>query len=216
MDPAYCFACKVLFHQQGHVLSCQNCVSSTGVTCGESLQTCHLSADACITTFTETRIGNKRSTWLVRSCGQSSDCNKTLSLSNPSMTVNMITTCCNTDDCIPKLPPVPPSNDTLNGVTCKSCLDVTSSSCDTTDTVNCTGVETKCISYAVTTTFSSQFTNLALRGCAAPGFCNLGSTTTSYQRVTIATDVACTDSSILIEQDILLLAMTGFLLLKLI
>ncbi|XP_078511667.1 phospholipase A2 inhibitor and Ly6/PLAUR domain-containing protein-like [Lissotriton helveticus] len=199
---------------EGNALSCQHCSSVTASTCTGALQTCTSEANACISLVTETSAGGAQISAFTRSCGPSSACDKTSSLSNPYMTVRSSSTCCTTDNCTPAAPQLPSPVGTKNGVICRSCLDASSASCYTSETMTCTGVETKCIRYSVTTTSASQTTNIAVRGCATPSFCDMGSNSASSQGTTVTIDVACTDSSMRLQPGILLSAIFGIFLIK--
>ncbi|XP_069058178.1 phospholipase A2 inhibitor NAI-like isoform X1 [Pleurodeles waltl] len=201
---------------QGNGLSCQQCISSNDTACTGSSQACPTTADNCISTLTQTIItGGSPTTLFARTCGTSSDCNKTASLSNPKISVKISSTCCSTKDCTPEQPKLPSSKTTKTNVTCLSCLDVSSSSCYSSETITCSGDETKCIRYAVTMTAGSATSKVAVRGCATPSFCALKSTSESAGTSSIVVELACTDGSIRLQQSVFLLALSGLLLLRL-
>lgn len=201
---------------QGNALSCEQCVGSTSASCTGLKMPCPSAGDQCISTLTETIITDAAQvTLFLRTCGASSDCNKIASLSNPSMSVKISSTCCATDGCTPKHPMLPPSKTTKTNVTCHSCLDLSSTSCYSKDTITCTGDETKCIRYSVKTTTGSVNSEIAARGCATPSYCALGSTSESAGDSTVVTEVDCTDGSIRLQESAILLAFSGLLVLRL-
>ncbi|XP_078511665.1 phospholipase A2 inhibitor and Ly6/PLAUR domain-containing protein-like [Lissotriton helveticus] len=197
-----------------NALSCQTCSSTTASTCTGTSQTCTSPANTCISLLTESSAGSEKSIVFARSCGLSSACDKTSSLSNSYMAVRSSSACCTTDNCTPAPPQLPSPGSTQNGVICRSCIDALSTSCYTSETMKCTGVETKCVRYSVKTTSGSLTSNVALRGCATQSFCDMGSTSASYQGSTVATDLACTDNSIRLQPGILLSTIFGIFLIK--
>ncbi|XP_078511672.1 uncharacterized protein LOC144770791 [Lissotriton helveticus] len=201
---------------QGNALSCQQCVGSTSSSCTGPTLPCPSAGDQCISTLTETIITEAAQvTLFLRTCGASSECNQVASLSNPSMSVKISSTCCVADNCTPPQPILPPSKMTKTNVTCHSCLDISSTSCYSKDTIKCTGDETKCIRYSVKTTSGSLNSEVAARGCATPSFCAFQSTSESAGDTTVVTELACTDGSIHLQESAILLAFSGLLVLRL-
>ncbi|PIO22777.1 hypothetical protein AB205_0122870, partial [Aquarana catesbeiana] len=66
----------------------------------------------------------------------------------------------------------PAANSTLNNLSCSTCASATSDYCSSSNTLQCTGLETKCGRLSLSTT--GVFTSASItRGCATPSVCNL-------------------------------------------
>ncbi|XP_078511674.1 phospholipase A2 inhibitor 25 kDa subunit-like isoform X3 [Lissotriton helveticus] len=200
----------------GKARSCLQCIDFNVSSCKGSKVACPSGADHCMSTLTKTTItGVSHTTVFARTCGTSKDCNKMASLTNPKITIKLSSTCCTTDDCTPPEPKLPTPKTTKTNVTCHSCLDLSSTSCYSKDTITCSGDETKCIRYALKSTIGSTTTKVATRGCATPSFCAFQSTSESAGDTTVVTDLACTDGGICLHKSVFLLALSGLLALRL-
>lgn len=178
----------------GYSLSCQLCVASdqnctwvnvlcpTNYVCGMKLMKMTIS-------------GN--STYIVnRLCSPPDQCNISGSVTIPGGTVQVGTSCCYTSDCDPPMPILSNKADnSTNGITCRSCLTVNSNGCYDSNTIHCTGSETKCLLQTTKITGTSPVT-VAMRGCATEDICSLGSQSFNSSSFTSTYNYICTSRSI--------------------
>ncbi|XP_068098428.1 uncharacterized protein [Hyperolius riggenbachi] len=156
----------------GYSLSCKQCLSATSSCVGDSGSATCASDSACGVLHSESSVGLQTYMWL---CLLQSQCDMkgTLGLLN-GVTIRMATSCCNnTDNCIPTLPNLPPSNSKSNGLTCPYCASLSSVSCDASDTVKCTGDQKMCF-LEVTNVTGISSVQTAVRGCASESICGFG------------------------------------------
>ncbi|KAM9299501.1 uncharacterized protein PAF06_016580 [Gastrophryne carolinensis] len=129
----------------------------------------------------------------TRQCSPEAQCNITGSMTVPNGTVQISTSCCYNDSCTPEIPTLSKNIDnSTNGVTCRSCLTVTSDWCYTSNTVSCTGAETKCLLQTTVLTGTQQVA-VAMRGCATPDICSFGSQSFSLTDFTSSSNYICTN-----------------------
>ncbi|XP_056399868.1 phospholipase A2 inhibitor and Ly6/PLAUR domain-containing protein-like [Hyla sarda] len=201
-----------------YALSCTVCTSTTTTTCAGSSVTCPVGYQ-CGSSYTETTAGGSKVAVLVRSCLPSSQCNVEGSMSVQLQKIRMVTSCCETDACIPAISDFPTQSSKPNGVTCPSCVSVGSASCSTSDTIQCTEDEKMCL-LQTTEVMSrcrlagSTSLSTALRGCATKSICDLGSQSQSVGGVTTEVKFICTSGGISVRTVVLTPAIVCLLLLK--
>ncbi|XP_044133698.1 phospholipase A2 inhibitor gamma subunit B-like [Bufo gargarizans] len=182
----------------GLALMCISCTSTTRTPCTGSAVTCASTEDVCTYIFTETKIRAHRLTTytVVRGCGQSSECNRK-SLSNQIMTVEINTACCKADKCTPVAPIVSSGNASKNGLICPSCFSVTSSTCVPDTKIQCTGNETRCSTYSISTTTKPPKPVLSMAGCATENMCsNYTGTATSSVTGKMNISIGCSNATV--------------------
>ncbi|MEE6481895.1 hypothetical protein FKM82_013053 [Ascaphus truei] len=108
------------------------------------------------------------------------------------MKIRSGTSCCSTDNCTPSIPTLPADNSTKNGVTCPGCFIANSDDCSTTETMECTGDEKKCILQTHKISGSEPIT-VALRGCATESLCNIGSHSVSSGDIATEVNTKCSN-----------------------
>ncbi|XP_078511662.1 phospholipase A2 inhibitor gamma subunit B-like [Lissotriton helveticus] len=197
---------------EGEALSCVECTSN--IDCTTPSVTCPSPSDICYTKYTETTSDGVLKKEYVRGCGQySAKCNKVQSMTAPYIEIRGNSTCCTTDNCHPDQPTVPTTGTTLNGVTCRICLSVTSTYCYTADSMKCSGIQTMCAFYGIRTRGVTN-SDIAFRGCASPDFCFIGTFTSTVNGSTSDGVMGCSNGAIRPEHGLLFTAFT-LLLLKL-
>ncbi|XP_040269287.1 uncharacterized protein LOC120984423 isoform X1 [Bufo bufo] len=78
-------------------------------------------------------------------CAPRHQCDAPGSISASSGRLQRSTTCCDTDNCTPPPPTLPDYNFQPNGLTCQTCLSVSSKWCSSMHTIDCTGEEDACL-----------------------------------------------------------------------
>ncbi|XP_071969193.1 phospholipase A2 inhibitor gamma subunit B-like [Engystomops pustulosus] len=149
-------------------LSCTQCISSSS-TCSGNNVTC-ASGFTCGSTYIETVEAGTTTTLLNRTCTNLSRCSVTGSLSMTPGKIRMGITCCNSDNCTPSLPTLPAQGSNPNGRSCPSCISTTG--CNTTSTIQCTGDENMCL---VLITQIPGSVSKTFRGCTTNSLCDLSS-----------------------------------------
>ncbi|XP_044134662.1 phospholipase A2 inhibitor gamma subunit B-like [Bufo gargarizans] len=183
----------------GLALMCISCTSTTRAPCTGSAVTCASTEDVCTYIFTETKIRAYGLTTnsVVRGCGQSSECNNRKSLSNQFMTVEINTACCKADKCSPVAPIVSTGNANKNGLICPSCFSLTSSTCVPDTEIQCTGQQTRCSTYSMSTTTNPPNPVLSMAGCATENMCsNYTGTATSSATGQINVSIRCSNAEV--------------------
>ncbi|XP_040183160.1 G surface protein, allelic form 168-like [Rana temporaria] len=173
------FDFKFICSSRGYALSCAECMDTTN--CSGNNVTCP-SGYVCATSYTESTMGDSKSTRYIRSCLPSSQCDRTGSISILDGNTKMSSSCCAFDSCSPSILPVPPVSPQPNGVTCPTCQLSTSAWCYNMQTVNCSGEETVCALYSTTIGGKAS----SVRGCARQSTCgsqkySVNGTAISYQ-----------------------------------
>lgn len=155
----------------GHSLVCRSCWNLSGEPCTGPTLTCP-SDNVCVAALSAVRIGNVVTPQYSITCGTRDQCDVTGSLTFNSGTVRVGTSCCSTDNCTPAYPALPSESSEKNGLTCKTCSYDKSDYCLTSETLQCTGEETKC---GRTGRILSGTINLkdTIRGCATKSFCDI-------------------------------------------
>ncbi|XP_044134624.1 phospholipase A2 inhibitor NAI-like [Bufo gargarizans] len=195
-----------------YALSCTQCFSKETTCSGPSI-TCP-SDHQCGSAYTETTIVGVKSTSLTRSCSPSSQCDLKGSVRIQQGHMRVSTSCCNTDNCAPNTPTYPTTSSNPNGLVCRSCISADSTSCNTDDTIQCTGDENRCI-LQTTQVSGSASESSAFRGCATKSICDIGSLSTNNEGVTSDVKFICTSGGLSVHNIVLAPAIVCLLLLKL-
>ncbi|KAM3921581.1 phospholipase A2 inhibitor and Ly6/PLAUR domain-containing protein-like [Leptodactylus fuscus] len=148
---------------------------------------------------------------LTKGCTVSSQCNFNGSMSMLLGNLRMVISCCSTDNCVPSIPALPPTNSSRNGLVCRSCVSADSSWCYTSDTMRCTGEENKCL---LQTTKVAGILSTAIRGCATKSLCDLGSQSQIIEGVSTDVKFICTSGGLSVHKVVLTPAIVCLLLLK--
>ncbi|KAM4015676.1 phospholipase A2 inhibitor and Ly6/PLAUR domain-containing protein-like [Anomaloglossus baeobatrachus] len=152
-------------------LSCVSCSSLIYLQCVGPSITCD-SGQQCATIWADTIYAGSISPVSIRTCMPSSQCGFKGNMNTQKGRMWTTVSCCNTDNCTPAFPLLPAVDPTLNGKVCPSCISTASASCDSSNTMQCSGNENMCL---LQSTQSTGFVSLlAVRGCATKNFCDLG------------------------------------------
>ncbi|XP_040269288.1 phospholipase A2 inhibitor 25 kDa subunit-like isoform X2 [Bufo bufo] len=106
-------------------------------------------------------------------CAPRHQCDAPGSISASSGRLQRSTTCCDTDNCTPPPPTLPDYNFQPNGLTCQTCLSVSSKWCSSMHTIDCTGEEDACL-LQTSQYYAPIRRSAAVRGCATKSICSLG------------------------------------------
>ncbi|MEE6515524.1 hypothetical protein FKM82_024357, partial [Ascaphus truei] len=128
----------------GYSIACKQCVDTHNEKCAASYKKCPLN-NVCMASYIENTAAGKVETVSIRSCAPRSKCGMSGSISNHAFKSKISITCCYINSCTPLIPTLPDDNNQKNGVTCPSCTSEDSDNCYTSETIECTGDEKKCV-----------------------------------------------------------------------
>ncbi|XP_075046993.1 phospholipase A2 inhibitor and Ly6/PLAUR domain-containing protein-like [Mixophyes fleayi] len=193
--------------RNGYSLKCISCQSYSSTSCtGTTTVECP-AGNACGYVYAEASEGGLKTRVLIRSCIIENQCNTSGSITYYSGKSKTATSCCSTDNCAPLPLKIPADSTEKNKLVCRSCLKANANWCYTSDTMECTGDETKCILQTSKTSAGS----VALRGCATKSICDQGSQSTAAGEV----KVWCTDGSSNLQHTSYISGLFALLLIKL-
>ncbi|KAM4652236.1 phospholipase A2 inhibitor NAI-like [Discoglossus pictus] len=192
-------------------LQCTQCEGTTSCT-GSTKITCH-AGSRCGYTYTKVIEAGKPTETFIKSCILEKHCNITGTMSYPQSTLQMVTSCCSTDNCEAPSQTLPTIGTDKNGLVCRACITATSNWCYTPDTMQCTGDQNMCLLQTSKISGSTSL-KIAIRGCATKTICDIGSRTESEGGLTLATKIVCTNGSNGLHRGIFLPALFSVVLLK--
>ncbi|KAJ1132734.1 hypothetical protein NDU88_011037 [Pleurodeles waltl] len=176
---------------EGFALQCLTCSGDSPSNCTGSVKNCTYWQDACIAKYyILTKFGSESSVYTV-GCGKSSHCNFTYSMTVPTVREVLNSSCCLTDNCIPDTPAVPSTTAEPNGLMCDSCFSENSGSCPNPGTMECSGMENKCLQFVITVTTGMVGYKAAFSGCASESYCR-NSPVLNSRGLTVKIDINCT------------------------
>ncbi|XP_056399467.1 phospholipase A2 inhibitor gamma subunit B-like isoform X2 [Hyla sarda] len=180
-----------LFWGQGSSLSCTVCLAQNATFCTGNNVTCPPGRVCGSSRTVNMEDGIKKNEFSGRSCVPEDQCQGPGSFSTHNSQSKKGFSCCNTDNCTPPPPVLPPDNTTPNGLTCPTCTADGVDWCDTGRTMGCTGDETMCIlQYSKMSGTLSR--DSVLRGCATPTICNIGNQTLVTDGISVEVQISCT------------------------
>ncbi|KAM4015678.1 phospholipase A2 inhibitor and Ly6/PLAUR domain-containing protein-like isoform 2-T2 [Anomaloglossus baeobatrachus] len=188
-------------------LSCTQCISGSPP-CTGSNGTCP-SGHMCGSAYLTFTFGGDTETRFERTCMISQICNIKGSWTVNQVQYKVATSCCSTDDCTPTTPKLPEHNSTPNGLVCPTCVSDNSAYCTSSDTIQCTGDENRCLLLTENMTGPDPSVS-ALRGCATKSSCDIGSFGNSSSNL----NFICTSGGTSVHEVVLTPAVVCLLLLK--
>ncbi|XP_075045848.1 phospholipase A2 inhibitor and Ly6/PLAUR domain-containing protein-like [Mixophyes fleayi] len=187
----------------GYSLTCIYCESTSTSCTGATTINCS-AGNACGYAYAEASEGTIQTKLLFRTCVRESSCNTSGSITYYNGKSKTATSCCSTDNCDPLPLKIPADSAEKNKLVCRSCLKSKAKWCYTSDMMECTGDETKCILQTAKTSSGS----FALRGCATKSICDQGSQSTADGEV----NIWCTDGSSNLQHTSYISGLFAFLL----
>ncbi|KAM5132630.1 phospholipase A2 inhibitor NAI-like [Mantella aurantiaca] len=156
----------------GFSLSCSVCYEEDEKSCKGTSMPCLSDTDVCVATYEANTIDTSGEKLLQysRSCGPRTSCAQKESSTFSDGSVQISSTCCFTNNCIPPTPVLPQTKTEKNGVSCMECRGAEDKPCTSSTYMACTGNEKQCVSVIVTT---PSFSAVSLSGCGTPGLCNI-------------------------------------------
>ncbi|XP_018082226.2 cell wall protein AWA1-like isoform X2 [Xenopus laevis] len=145
-------------------LLCTECKGETFCT-GTSIKCA--SEEYCISWYIEETNDGNKTKMLIRSCAPIEQCDFSASINSTGGSIKMVSSCCNSDNCTPHLPPLPSDSNQLLEITCPTCTNSEFNFCNSEDTMRCSGKESRCIEYSSLSGNSTK----AVRGCATRSSC---------------------------------------------
>ncbi|XP_056399859.1 phospholipase A2 inhibitor and Ly6/PLAUR domain-containing protein-like [Hyla sarda] len=178
----------------GYSLVCRSCWHLSGAECNGPNVTCPENG-VCVAALSSVSVGASVTPQYSLSCGTQNECDRSSSLTFNYGTVRTATSCCSTDSCVPTLPTLPSPSSEKNGLTCRTCSSDSSDYCYTSETLQCTGKETKCGRMARTLSGTINLKD-AIRGCATSSFCDiLGTQNTVIDGLYVDMKTYCSDGA---------------------
>ncbi|XP_068099207.1 phospholipase A2 inhibitor gamma subunit B-like [Hyperolius riggenbachi] len=182
----------------GHSLSCLTCrpnaMDQAQTSCAGTSEVCP-SGNVCGATYTQISAGGEVSTSYEIKCMSQPECFLNGSITSlAGSKTKLASACCNTDNCIPTLPPISTDSSKPNGVVCRACVSASSTWCYTSDTVQCTGEEKMCLLQSTTITGAMKL-SVALRGCSTKSLCDIGTQSTDVGEISTKVSFTCTSGS---------------------
>ncbi|XP_073457868.1 uncharacterized protein [Aquarana catesbeiana] len=169
--------------------SCVVCLSNNP-TCNSSLSVIPPNSK-CASTYAVFGTDAVKSYVVFRSWAPVNKCNIAGSMSVTGFKFSIGISCCDGDGCTPSIPDTTSTSQESNGVQCKTCISMGSSSCETDTTMNCTGQETQCVSNALTTTYGSTSFFSFFRGCGTKSLCDAQNLSTTMNYMTLVNNFTC-------------------------
>ncbi|XP_075183286.1 phospholipase A2 inhibitor and Ly6/PLAUR domain-containing protein-like [Anomaloglossus baeobatrachus] len=152
----------------------------------------------------------------IRTCLPSSQCGFTGSINTEQGRIWTQISCCNIDNCTPTIPLLPSVDSSFNGKVCPTCISTSSTSCASSNTMQCTGNENSCLLQSTQSTGLVPL--LGIRGCATKNLCDLGTQTFDVTGVNMQITFSCysgsTSGSTSVHKVLLTPAVVCLLLLK--
>ncbi|XP_069802826.1 uncharacterized protein [Dendropsophus ebraccatus] len=141
----------------------------------------------------------------LQRCGKSRQCDLFIAISHPNKTIITNTSCCKTQHCSPPTSDVSWEPGVENGVTCRSCYSAHSSDCDSYDTMSCTGIMDRCITYTQTLRIGQIKQTEVIIGCGTSDACTYGWSFAGSANQNVEVNITCTGTGNFIHNNILVL-----------
>ncbi|KAG8433728.1 hypothetical protein GDO86_012183, partial [Hymenochirus boettgeri] len=125
------------------------------------------------------------------SCMHHHSCDEKGTITNSDATIKRAVSCCSNDNCTPPIPTLPDRSYKPNGIVCPSCSSIGSLTCDSTDTVQCTGDEDMCVQQSITITANSTLRTI-FHGCATKSYCDFNAYSKTLFNLKMEMKIACT------------------------
>nr|AMO51455.1 sodefrin precursor-like factor [Cynops pyrrhogaster] len=160
----------LVFIAAGNAIECEVCVDRASMNCSGALVTCEAPVKSCQTAITEyTSEGSNPVYTVFKNCSGLETRNNMYRSAITKGFYQLKIEICQTNGCNKDPLQFPPTNKTLNGVTCPSCNVNGALSCEAPEVVKCVGELTNCIYVAATfyISGSSPTESFAYRGCTS-------------------------------------------------
>ncbi|XP_063800020.1 phospholipase A2 inhibitor and Ly6/PLAUR domain-containing protein-like [Pseudophryne corroboree] len=182
----------------GYSINCIICGSSEEPSCNGMSATCSSSKHVCMSVYQASKAstaGSQEKFTFTRGCEKRSICGKSGTVTTNDVMYRLSTTCCDSDQCTPPAPTLPPISSSENGMSCPSCSSLNSLDCISSGAkVKCTKDEDYCFLESSQKTDGIHTTNIAVRGCASKGYCDLGTRYTELGSIKEKVEVTCSRS----------------------
>ncbi|XP_063798360.1 phospholipase A2 inhibitor and Ly6/PLAUR domain-containing protein-like isoform X2 [Pseudophryne corroboree] len=190
----------------GHSLTCVVCRSEEAFTCTGEERVCPKDY-VCASTSTVTIMEGRATKTFTRSCERRNTCGTAGSIGYQRGKIKTAISCCYSDSCYPSNPALPPDDAQRNGLSCRSCTSHDSIWCHTSETIDCTGQENKCI-FQTDVYSGAKYGKTAVRGCGTKAICDIGSQTHNYGGTNLRREITCSNDGFSLRSSLLLLAIT--------
>ncbi|XP_068099398.1 uncharacterized protein [Hyperolius riggenbachi] len=152
-------------------LSCIQCSGTDESSCKGSSVQCPPEYNACVATYEYNYIDGQDERLYRKYCGLTQMCSLKGGLTTSTGSLKMSSSCCFTSNCNPPAPVLPPNKLEKNGVSCMVCKGDGDKPCSSTEKLECTGDENRCI--LMMETEGPPPVTSSVHGCGTPGLCNV-------------------------------------------
>ncbi|XP_069496939.1 phospholipase A2 inhibitor and Ly6/PLAUR domain-containing protein-like [Ambystoma mexicanum] len=157
----------------GNSIMCQKCSNRNGTTCSSSLVACDPNVSYCETFIFNAEIGTQSFEIVFKGCKDDKLKDYYISKSAIGAYERAMQVYCKGDGCNSRNIEFTPMNNTMNGVQCPACLNLTGYECKEKVMKNCTGDETNCVHFeGVVDLTGENPMEVAVYGCASALKCN--------------------------------------------
>ncbi|XP_069057402.1 phospholipase A2 inhibitor and Ly6/PLAUR domain-containing protein-like [Pleurodeles waltl] len=161
------------FIATGETLNCELCMNLNGTTCSGEKTACDANVTHCDNTFVEIEYNGQTSFMAFKTCAAHEKCNSyVFSQSIGGFKFRIKKDHCDKDNCNLEIITLPPRNSTPNGVRCPLCYAQNTTTCQTNETMECTGRETKCLDFGGKIRRYDQIVKIASKNCVNEQPCN--------------------------------------------
>ncbi|XP_073459885.1 uncharacterized protein [Aquarana catesbeiana] len=170
--------------------SCVVCSSWNSLTCNASLSVIPANSK-CASAYQISTTNGVTAYKVIRSWAPVNKCNIAGSMTVDGTKYSMGISCCDGDGCTPSISDTTSTSQVSNDVQCKTCESFGSSSCETYTTMNCTGQETQCVSYAQTAMLGSIPSSSMIQGCGTKPLCDAQILSSTMNYMTVVNNFTC-------------------------
>ncbi|XP_068099365.1 phospholipase A2 inhibitor gamma subunit B-like isoform X2 [Hyperolius riggenbachi] len=175
----------------GYALTCRKCSATTSTCSKPSSETCaSASGYKCGVVYSTSTTDGANTEKYAWACLPETECNKTGTANSEKVKIKMATSCCNGDDCKLDIPSLPADSSGTSDYKCPSCNPDSSTSCTSSDTIQCAEGESMCLATSADATELISVPTV-FRGCATDNFCAIGKSLYTDQ----PTDFSCTEGT---------------------
>ncbi|MEE6516897.1 hypothetical protein FKM82_026739 [Ascaphus truei] len=125
---------------------------------------------------------------LKQQCGSPKYCAQNGTLTSPSYKIQFVTSCCNTDSCIPANPVILPDiSITPSSLLCPAC-DANAATCTAQYAMRCAREEPQCFTFSETSANGPK----AMMGCSTESFCANSGVAQYFKGTKSEVTISCT------------------------